>query len=249
MALVEAGAFPPPGARNDVEGAVVVQVTDVRSLAPELVAQLDALEGAEVLRPRAVERRKPCEDEQSGRRGYFHGPGDSPHVRVEVGMTDARSDRRRRNRPARPGASGDVNACAGWSHGRHARGKRVLLERGLLEAVRAAGAADASGRCPSGLPGAADTESRRPPPLVDDPHRAACVALQVGHPVHQGGGLSSNRLTVRPRLSGAINVGCSVLHRVCVGAPVDEAQSRRSHGAIAVPCQNVPGRADLCPRS
>ena len=44
VALFEIGAFIPIRARSDVHDAVVVEVAEVRALAPELVGQLDFLE-------------------------------------------------------------------------------------------------------------------------------------------------------------------------------------------------------------
>ena len=49
VARLEVRPFPPPGPRDDVVHAVVVQVTIGGALAPELIAQLDPCEGMKLL--------------------------------------------------------------------------------------------------------------------------------------------------------------------------------------------------------
>ena len=69
---LEVGSLPPPRAGDDVVHAVVVQVAEAGALAPELVAQLDAFKGVELLGQGQGGYRQRGQDDRDCREGFRH---------------------------------------------------------------------------------------------------------------------------------------------------------------------------------
>ena len=102
MTLLEVRPRVPPRPRHQVIHPILVQVPEACALAPELIAQLDALERVELLRARAARQRRRTRDDGNDRDEMRHRcvPSLTPSRRAEFNRGDVKREAEPLSKPA-----------------------------------------------------------------------------------------------------------------------------------------------------